>query len=539
MTTFPAQFAGLLRADAYPHAIDSVRVIETHISWVLLTGPYAYKIKRPVRYPFVDFRTLAARERFCYEELRLNRRFAPHLYVDVLPIVSRDGAAALHGAGAVIDYAVKMRQFDPRQELSQLVALGEATAAELAVLGVDVAGIHAGLPVVRRDDEVEHARSMLQENAQQCVAAAGSATQRADIEMCAAALASATARLSGVLAERARHGRVRECHGDLHMSNVARVDGRLLAFDCLEFEPAFSQIDVAQEVAFLTMDLSVHDRRDLATAFLNAWLAASGDFAMLEVLDMFEAHCALVRAKVCGLNVSHCGADEARALRSRQERCVAYAKGRLAPRATTLTVMHGMSGSGKSWLAERMGTALGAVVIRSDVERKRMGGLSLSERSNSPVGAGLYTASRSNEVYASLARHAEAAMRGGRDVIVDAAFLRRADRERFACVARQRGVRPVLLVCEAPATVLERRVAQREREARDVSEAGRTVLDWQRTTVEPANESEGFDIVRVDTSAADAVSRALVDYAAARGAHVAATQSLASTPNTSGRLPAR
>ncbi len=508
MTAFPQRYASLLAATAFPHSVTTIEVLETHISWVILTGEFAYKIKRPVQSPFVDFRTLEAREYFCREELRLNRRFTRELYVDVCRVVWRDGAAFLFGDGEVLDYAVRMRQFDPRQELGQLVERSAVTAAELAAFGEALAAVHADLPVIQRAEEVAHVRTVLLDNARQCAAAAPPSLA-ATIDRCAIALAATIERLAESIASRAREGRVRECHGDLHMSDVARVDQRLVAFDCLEFEPAFSQIDVAQELAFLSMDLSVHGRRDLATTFLNAWLARSGDLGALELLDLFEAHRAMVRAKVCGLNVTRALPQEAVVLRWRQQRCIDHARECLEPREPTLVVMHGLSGSGKSWLAQRLAPELNAAIIRSDVERKRLAGIAVDARSDSAVAGGIYSEANSARVYGRLLTCARSVLRGRRNVIVDAAFLTRADRAAFAALAAEAPCRGFLIACEASAAEIERRVLQREQTGRDASEAGIEVLAWQRRSIDPVSEREGLRLLRVDTSRAEAVLQVL------------------------------
>ncbi|MCS6948209.1 MAG: AAA family ATPase [Steroidobacteraceae bacterium] len=505
----PAELQGLLDPRAYPHAVGSVRVVETHISWLLLTGDYAYKIKRPVVFPFLDFRALERREFFCREELRLNRRFAPELYLAVVQIVRSNGRLRIDAAGEPIEYAVRMRQFAAADELGALLADERVTVGELERFGDDLARIHAELPVLPSLAEPERTRRMLLDNAAQCALAAVDDRVRAAVEDCRSQLAARIEAQAELLDQRDRGGRIRDCHGDLHVSNVARVGGRLRAFDCLEFEPEFRRIDVAHEIAFLAMDLTAHGRGDLAGAFLNGWLVNSGDYQSVELLDLYEAHCALVRAKVAGLNVTRVAPAESNALAARQRNFVALASERLAPHRPRLLLMHGVSGSGKSWLAARLAYALDGIWLRSDVERKRLAGLLPLARTGSRPDRDLYSVEHNAATYASLLEKVQHVLRGGRTAIVDATFLTAASRMPFMRLARERRVPIVVLACQAPVEELERRVQARGAQGTDPSEATVDVLHRQLARVEPPDPVEGAAVLPVDTCKPDIVATLL------------------------------
>ncbi len=504
----PPALAALATPAAYSHAVTAVELIETHISWVILTGSFAYKIKRPVQYPFVDFRSLAQREYFCREELRLNRRFAPDVYLDVCTVVRRGATVTMGGEGEIVEYAVRMRQFDPLQELGTLVERDDVAVPELHDFGVRLAGLHANMTSMLHACESDRTRGVLLENARQCMAVTDADPERVIMRRVTVLLGKRLTACQEVLDARSREGRVRECHGDLHMSNVARIDGRLLAFDCLEFDPEFRHIDVAQEVAFLAMDLTVHGRADLASAFLNAWLATSGDYAAVELLDLFEAHCALVRAKVSGLNITRPATRHQSALRERQVKCIAHADARLATARPQLILMHGLSGSGKSWLAARLALAMPAIHLRSDIERKRLAGLAPQRSSSSLPGAGLYVPELTQATYARLVELAAAVLRGGRSALIDATFLERDKRALFASLAGKLGAPLKLLDCRAPDDVLRARLVARRSAGHDPSEADQDVVQWQRDHAEPIGHDEGIRVLNVDTTAAQAVDLA-------------------------------
>jgi len=273
---FPPRLAGLLRADAYPHPVSEVRLLQTHMSWVLLAGDYAYKIKRPVFYPFVDFRDPAARAHFCHEELRLNRRFAPELYLSVEPVCERDGSAVMGGAGVPLEHAVRMRRFDGSQELDQLVLAGAVDPGELRAFGAALAMRHEQLEVDARTaacEVVSRTGEVLQTNLRELRSVAASAALELGLDAVGSALDRVLLEAIGSLSTRALGSRIRECHGDLHLSNIVRIGGVLVPFDCLEFDPRLRWIDVADEVAFLYADLWAYGREDRAGARQGAFAA--------------------------------------------------------------------------------------------------------------------------------------------------------------------------------------------------------------------------------------------------------------------------
>lgn len=507
--TLPPHLRALLDPSAYPHATGAIALLHTNLSWVLLTGEYAYKIKRPVHYPFVDLREPHERQRLCHEELRLNRRFAPRLYVDVSAITCERGEARVGGGGTPVDYAVKMRQFDPADGLDALVGRGDVSEDELLAFGEQLAAAHASCPAAARNAEWGRpgaVRDALLRNLDEAAAAAQTCGTRARVDALRLPLERLIEATGSGLADRRRDGRVRECHGDLHARNVARIAGRLTPFDCLEFDPALRWIDVADELAMLRIDLAWRGRDDLAQAATNGYLRGGGDFGACRVLKLYEAHRALVRAKVAALTANADAAAGAQAL-DEHAALLGIAERALAPRAARLVLLCGVSGSGKSWLACRLIDALHAVWISSDVERKRLVGLGPSESSGSAPGEGIYTRAITDRTYGRLAACAEEVLWGGEVAVVDATCLREAERARFAAVARRCRVPFHVVLCEAPTEQLRERLAARGTQPGEVSEATAAVLEAQLALVEPFREQEGFELERVHTAEPGLVDR--------------------------------
>lgn len=474
---------------AYPHATEKIRTIETHISWVFLTGRLAYKVKKAVELPYVDFSTLDRRERACRDEVSLNRRLAPALYHEVVTIGGDAGRLRI-GAAPAVEFAVKMTQFPDTATADRLIRNDALGPAELAALAVKIARFHEALEPSSADSAGERMLANLRELESEL------ADERpARLEATSTWMRATLNRGRAALLQRTDSGRVRECHGDLHLGNIARIDGTLVPFDCLEFSCELRTIDVLDEVAFLFMDLCAHGRTDLAYAFLNPYLEVTGDYGGLPLLRLYAAHRALVRAKVAFAAPDDC--DGTRMQRARLYLDAAAASAQSSEPLCVITV--GYSGSGKTTIARRLAPCLHAVHIRSDVERKRLEGLAPEARTGSGIDEGIYRPESTRDTYDRLAEAAEAALTGGIDIIVDASFLDREERDRFRALAGRRGARFVIAHCKAPPGVLRERIAARNRAHSDASEADLAVLAHQLETADSLGADELRFVYSVDT----------------------------------------
>lgn len=497
--------AALREPARYRHAVERVELLQTHISCILLAGEYAYKIKKPVNLGFLDFSTLAARRYYCEEELRLNRRTAPGLYLDVVAIGGSASAPVIGGGGAAIEYALRMRRFDQDDLLDRMARRGALLPAHVDALARGLAAFHAQIGRAAADQPFGSAACILAPALQNFEQMLPLASAKADIALLAR-LRDWTARehaaLAAVFAARKRDGWVRECHGDLHLGNIALLEGVPTPFDGIEFNPDFRWIDVMNEIAFLAMDLLDHQLPRLAFRFLNAYLEQTGDYAGLLVLRFYLVYRALVRAKVSCLRAHQAGmaAGEKGEIEHEYRRHLHLAERLAAPAHAALLIMHGLSGSGKTTISQGLLEALGAVRLRSDVERKRLFGLDARERSGSRLDADLYAPGASARTYARLAELARTVLAARYPVIVDAAFLKRGERERFAALARDAGAGFLIAACTAPAATLRARVAAREGEARDASEAGLAVLKHQFASQEPLAQDEAGHVMTIDAA---------------------------------------
>jgi uncharacterized protein len=492
----------LRRPGAYPHPADRVECIETHISWVLLAGEYAYKFKKPLDLGFLDFSSLERRRFFCEEELRINRRLAPHLYQAVVAFSGDPDAPVFDGTGEPFEYAVRMARFDRAREMDTLLARDALPIEWMDELAGIVAEFHERIPRAAPDSDLGTPRAVygpMEQNFQQLRVRLTGRKRLEQLGRLAEWTAETCQRLCGTLQDRHDRGFVRECHGDMHLGNMAHVDGRILIFDGIEFSESLRWIDVVSEVAFVTMDLLDRGAPAHAHRFLNGWLERSGDFEGLSLLRFYQVYRAMVRAKVAGIRLGQEGLSDAER-REAETRCHGYldlAESLTHPGAPALFINHGFSGSGKTTLSQVLVEALGLVRIRSDVERKRLAGMDSRERDLGGVGSGIYCASMGERTYARLAELARGVLKAGFPVVVDATCLKRAQRDLFADLARALDVPFCVLDYQAPETVLRERIRARQSTDRDASDAGIEVLEAQLEGAEALGADE--PVIVIDT----------------------------------------
>ena len=496
--SIPVLIERLLEQAPYPHPTKAIRLVETHISWVILTGPFAYKLKKPVSLGFVDYTTLDLRRRSCEGEVRVSSRFAPELYVAVVPITGSVEAPCVGGEGEPIEYAVKLVQFDEADRLDSRFVAGRLTAADCRALGEAIAAVEECLPAARRGDPWGTADSVF------AAAAHNLAAIRTHLPEAAGRVDSLESWLrrrldaaAPLLVARQATGRVRECHGDLHLANIVLHDGRMTAFDAIEFSDNLRWIDVANDVAFLVMDLKARGRADLAAEVGNSWVESTGDHGSLAVMPIYEAYRAIVRASIAAIR----GGQGDGAARGEAFEYLDLAERLAVGEPPAMIVTCGMSGSGKSTVAAELVGPLAGVRIRSDVERKRLVGMRPTDRPADAVATeALYDESCTRRVYDRLATLAGTVLDAGRTVVVDATCIKRWQRDRLAAVALDRGVPLIWVVFDLPTEAVLARLATRQAAGGDPSDASVAVVRRQLAASEPLASEEAFGnaaIVRV------------------------------------------
>lgn len=494
----------------YPHPVDGFQLIETHISWVLLTGDYAYKIKKPMNFGFLDFTELGRREHFCNEELRLNQRLTEGLYLEVVPITGSEQAPRLGGDGPAIEYALKMRQFPAGQMLSTLQANGELSAGHIDQMARQIAEFHLQAPRVPVEHPLgtpESVMAPVEQNFEQIRPFLSDKADLQQLEGLQAWARSSFERLRPLLESRKADGFVRECHGDIHLGNATLIDGQVVIFDCIEFNEPFRLTDVYADIAFLAMDLEDRGLKCLSRRFISQYLELTGDYQGLELLNFYKAYRALVRAKVAlfSLEPDADGVQRATTLRTYRN-YASLAESYSAIPSRLLAITHGVSAVGKSHVSMRLVEALGAIRVRSDVERKRLHGQQ-PEAESGKLQAGIYDAQASQATYERLHRLATGILRAGFPVVLDATYLKREQRQAAAAVASETGVPFLILDCHAPEAVIASWLEQRRAENDDPSDATLEVVKAQQASREPLDEQELQSSKQVDTQASTSMDQ--------------------------------
>lgn len=491
----------LLAPEFYDHPVPRVELIETHISWVFLAGDFVYKVKKPVNFGFLDFSTLHKRKHFCDEELRLNRRLAPQLYLAVVAIGGRPDRLELNGR-PILEYAVKMRRFPQDAKLDRMLAAGRLSAHHLERFAAHIAALHERIAPAAADTpygSLEAVIAPISENFRQIKMLISDRDQLRRLRVLEDWTVAAGSHLRKLFRHRKEGGFIRECHGDIHLGNMAWQNDSPLLFDCIEFNANLHWIDTMNDVAFLLMDLEDRDRERFSWAFLNSYLRATGDYAGVPLLNFYKVYRALVRVKVLCLRLSQTGvgqserAADLELLASYLDLATSYT---LADQPL-LILTHGFSGSGKTTFVTELAPLCGAVTVHSDLERKRLFRLAAHEKSHSPVDGGIYSRAAGIKTYDRLCAVAATLLRSGVSVIIDATFISKTAREQAYRLARDCRVPFLVLDFRLAAGELKKRLGARERESKVVSEATVGVLDHQRAHQDPLGGEELSHVIEV------------------------------------------
>jgi aminoglycoside phosphotransferase family enzyme/predicted kinase len=499
----------LQNPERYPHPTEAVTLLETHISYVLLTGRFAYKIKKAVNLGFLDFSSLEQRRFYCEEELRLNRRLTPELYLAVVPISGTPDkprlgeGEAVSGRTGPIEYAVKMLEFPQAELLDRRLSAGALLPAEIDALAERIAEVHAQIARTGEGDDYGLPAAVwapMAQNFSQLRQGPNTPLDIALLDTLEKWSLDEYARLKTLLTTRQCNGFVRECHGDLHLGNIALLHGTPQLFDCIEFSPDLRWIDVINEVAFLIIDLEERGRPDYAYRFLNHYLESTGDYTGLRTLPFYLVYRALVRAKVAGIRAAQEDSQAAREQMAIRTQYLVCARRASLPGKPQLLLMHGVSGSGKTWVAQAILERIGALRLRSDIERKRICGLPPLARSDSAIDRGLYDTETTRATYQRLVLLAQEILQAGFPVVVDAASLKNWQRRIFRSLATALHVPFRIVSCYAEDATLHRRLATRQQTGTDASEAGIAILRHQLQNNEPLSAAEQQESILFDSA---------------------------------------
>ncbi|MEB3293195.1 MAG: AAA family ATPase [Synechococcales bacterium] len=496
-TALPPVIQAMLQPQFYPHAVsEPIQLFQTHVSYVLLTGEFVYKLKKPVNFGFLDFSTLEKRQHFCQEELRLNARGAAKLYLEVVPIAQAGDDFTLGTAGDVVEYAVKMQQFPQETLLSEMFDRSLLTEGLVIDLAKELALFHSKSQTddyIRSFGTVEKIRQAFDENYDQSVGYIDRAQTQAQWDATKAYTDRFFAENGSIFQSRIAADKIRECHGDIHLRNIAYWNNEMLLFDCIEFNEPFRFVDTMYDLAFVCMDLDARGRKDFSNLLMNTYLEQTGDWEGAQLLPLYLSRQAYVRAKVTSFLLDDPTIPEKVKQASAKTAADYYKLAYDYTQAQTgrIVLMAGLSGSGKSTTANQLARHQNAIHLRSDAVRKHLAGIPVDQRGSDEI----YSAEMTEKTYDRLRDLGILLASQGFTVILDAKYDRQALRE--PVIAQSTGIPVTILHCDAPMEVLQQRVRDR---VGDIADATVAVLAEQ--VFEPFSAAEQGSVKTIDTTQA-------------------------------------
>ena len=482
------------------HPLGIKKVIETHISYVLLDGNYAYKIKKPVNLGFVNFASLGKRKFYCEEEIRLNKRMAPDLYIGTISITGTVSEPEIDGGGPILEYAVKMIQFPRENELSNLLGSAVNLSVLFHTFCIELASFHKTIAVAGSSSKFSDSERISSPNIQnfRSIDSALLAPKESKIlKRLKQWTLNSLEKNNDAFIKRQADGRIRECHGDLHLGNLVCIDSRIVAFDCLEFNEQLRWVDVASELAFLVMDLFANNKPELARGCLDWYLEESGDYDLIPLFQHYLVYRAMVRAKVSFLS----GLKSKKENNQKAFSQYLHLADRLAsPKPKPkLIITHGFSGCGKTWISNKIVTQTDCIRVRSDVIRKHLHGLGVRDLSSRKNSEPIYTIESDLITYSHLQEIALKILTAGYPVLIDATFLSKENRKSFRLLSESIDVDFCILDLQADISVLKSRITKRQQSGNDASEAGIKVLENQLKSANPLDQFEQQQAIVLNT----------------------------------------
>lgn len=495
----------LLKPSAYPELTNSVALIQTHVSFLFMTDTYVYKIKKAVDFGFLNFMTLDRRFFYCKEEVRLNRRLCPDMYLGVVEVRDSPAGATFCGQGEIIDYAVKMKRLPAERMLDRMLAAGRVTTDDIRRIARIVGGFH--LNAERGEDidtygRIESIQHNWEENFLQLAESIDINLPTHDLRLIRDWGNAFIKANEEIFAWRVKGGFIRDCDGDIHLENICLTD-RIYIFDCIEFNSRFRYSDTAADIAFFLMDMDFHRQNSMGETFLDEYITATGDREITSVLDFYKIYRAVVRGKVeiLKLHDPHISENEKNVAREKSYRYFRLAKGYIVRRGLpqSLIITCGLMGTGKSALAQELSFELGLESINSDVVRKELAGIAPDAHAFEAYKKGIYTPAASEATYRELLRRADSALARGQSILVDATFGKKINRALFRSLADRYGIPLFVIQVDCPEKLLEQRLRDRLEITGEVSDGRWELFHRQKQDFELPERDEG-KLIFVDTS---------------------------------------
>jgi uncharacterized protein len=492
----PSLIKNLISDRAFNHPTHQLELIETHVSWVILTGKYAYKIKKPVDFGFLDFSTLKKRKYFCEEELRLGQLFAPEIYLAVVPITGTIEQPQINGdTGPILEYAIKMCEFSQDNLLSALLKQGKLSITIINQLGQLIAEFHKKTPIAPKNSRFglpHEVHAPTQQNFEQIISLLKNPSDIEQIQKLKIWANKQFTKYQKLFGQRKEQGFIRDCHGDLHLANIIFYHNKLILFDRLEFNEDLRWTDVIADLAFLAMDLSGKNQVKLAHQLINVYLQFTGDYKGLNLLAYYLSYRAVVRAKIAlfRLNQKDLNDKEKLDIRNDYYNFINLAESYTQPNKPCLIIMYGFAGSGKSTIAKKIVFECGGIQISSDIIRKQLFNIPLYENSHSAPYGGIYTPESTEKTYNRLLDLAKIVIKAGFNALIDATFLLYNQRIMFYNLAKLLKVPFFILHCQTNDTEIIQRIKKRRIQNKPISEANSLILQLQKKLNEPLSKSE-------------------------------------------------
>jgi aminoglycoside phosphotransferase family enzyme/predicted kinase len=495
----------LLKPQAYPEPTTTVQLLQTHISFILLTDQFVYKIKKAVDFEFLNFTTLDRRRFYCDEEVRLNRRLCPDIYLGVVELRESPSGACFYGDGRIIDYAVKMKRLPDEKMLHRLLDRNDLGEADIRRIARTIGEFHLK---AERSDEINRIggiagiRRNWEENFQQLVEFVGRTLTKGDLEIIRTWVEQFIINQEELFNRRATQGFIRECDGDIHLENICLAE-KVYIFDCIEFNRRFSCSDTAADISFLLMDMEYHYRNDLAKLLLEEYIKVTQDYELPQLVDFYKLYRAVVRGKVTSFLLQDqtilpenkiLAGDHAR-------RYFRLARGYILRQklSTCLIITSGLMGSGKSSLTAEVSMELGLTSASSDAVRKKIAAVPLHENRHEEFGQGIYSSSCTDATYGELLRIADHELAHGRSVMIDASFSKRSYRDNFRNLAMQYGVRFLLVHTFCDEQETEKRLNARTDGSLSISDGRWELFPRQKDQYENILTDEG-EVIHINSN---------------------------------------